>query len=79
MERYQRIYLDDNQLYVPEAGIVICAQAILKDNKANKVIAQVKFQNNLEKEIVALFVNVDCYDITEKKVAGVTNYQFLDL
>lgn len=79
MERYQRIYLDDNKLYVPEAGIVICAQAILKDNKINKVIAQVKFQNTLDKEIVALFVNVDCYDITEKKLEGVTNYQFLDL
>lgn len=79
MERYQRIYLDDNKLYVPEAGVVICAQAILKDNKINKVIAQVKFQNTLNKEIVALFVNIDCYDITEKKLDSVTNYQFLDL
>lgn len=79
MERYQRIYLNDNKLYVPEAGIVICAQAILKDNKTNKAIAQVKFQNTLDKEIVALFVNVDCYDITEKKLDSVTNYQFLDL
>lgn len=79
MERYQRIYLDDNKLYVREAGIVICAQAILKDNKINKVIAQVKFQNTLDKEVVALFVNVDCYDITEKKLDSVTNYQFLDL
>jgi hypothetical protein len=74
MERYQRIHLDDNKLYVREAGIVICAQAILKDNKINKVIAQVKFQNTLDKEVVALFVNVDCYDITEKKLDSVTNY-----
>ena len=79
MERYQRIYLDDNKLYVLEAGIVICAQAILKDNKTNKVMAQIKFQNTLDKEIVALFVNVDCYDITEKKLDNVLNYQFLDL
>lgn len=79
MERYQRIYLNSNKLYVPGAGVIICAQAILKDNKTNKVMAQVKFQNSLKKEIIALVANLECYDITKNKLEGVTNYQYLDL
>lgn len=79
MERYQRIYLEDNALYVENSSLIVCAQAILKDTVTREVIGQAKFQNIGYKKIVAIIVDVLCFDVTGNVLQGIWDYQYLDL
>lgn len=79
MERFQRIFLKDTEEYVDGSGIIVCAQALLKDTVTNNIIGQVKYKNISNKKVKAIFVDVVCYDIAGRKLEGVCKHQYLDL
>lgn len=79
MDRYERLYLNEQKLYFHDSGIIISAQSILKDNKTSGVIAQIKYQNIFTKVVSAVFVDVIAYDIAGNKLERIQNYQYLDL
>lgn len=78
-ERYTRVYTQQGQFYCPGAPIIIEAGALLKDNQTGKIIAQLKFKNISPNSIRALTVKISAIDVTGAEVAGVDNFQYLDL
>ena len=50
-ERYTRLFLLSEQLYIENAPVIIVAGALLKDNKTDNILVQLKFQNIEEKQI----------------------------
>ncbi len=78
-ERYIRVFTQQGQYYCPGAPVVIQAGALLKDNQTGKILAQIKFKNISPKNIQALTVRVMAQDISGKAVAGVDEFQYLDL
>lgn len=78
-ERYTRVYTQQGQFYCPGAPIIIEAGALLKDNQTGKIIAQLKFKNISPNSIRALTVKISATDVTGAEVAGVDNFQYLDL
>ena len=79
MSRYERINACNRSIYMHASRVIVCAQAILKDNKTGGLIAQVKYQNISSNLISALFVDVFCYDVTGKLVEEIVDFQYLDL
>ena len=62
-ERYSRLFSLPNNLYVENAPVVISAGALLKDTQSNKIIAQLKFKNINRKNISAITVSVQPFDV----------------
>ncbi len=58
---------------------MIIAGALLKDNQTGEVLAQLKFKNISIKNIKAIKVAIDAFDISGEKIEGVPEYQYLDL
>lgn len=78
-ERYTRLFSLSEQLYIENAPVIIAAGALLKDNKTDNVLVQLKFQNIEEKQIKALTVQIIPLDIKNKKIGEKIEYQYLDL
>ena len=78
-ERYTRVFTQQGQFYCPDAPVIIEAGALLKDNQTGKTIAQLKFKNISPNTIRALTVKISATDVTGAAVAGVDNFQYLDL
>lgn len=78
-ERYTKLsFIEENQ-YCIGSPILIQAGSLLKDNETGKVLGQFKFMNLTNKTIKALLVKVDAFDISGRQVAGVYEFQYLDL
>lgn len=78
-ERYTKVFTQQGQFYCVSAPIVIQAGALLKDNQTGKILAQVKFKSISPKNIQALTVRIAAWDVSGKAVAGVDEFQYLDL
>lgn len=78
-ERYTRLFSLPEQLYIENAPVIIVAGALLKDNKTDNVLVQLKFQNIEEKQIKALTVQIIPLDIKNEKIEEKIEYQYLDL
>lgn len=78
-ERYSRLYtLPENQ-YATGSPILISAGALLKDNLTGQIIVQLKFKNICSKQIKAVKVCINAFDVTGVPLQGVEEYQYLDL
>ena len=78
-ERYARLFsLPENQ-YTVGSPILIAAGALLKDNQTGKVLAQIKFKNISDKQIKAVKISIDAFDVSGKELEGIAEYQYLDL
>ena len=78
-ERYTKLsFIEENQ-YCIGSPVLIQAGSLLKDNETGKVLGQFKFMNLTNKTIKALLVKVDAFDISGRQVAGVSEFQYLDL
>lgn len=78
-ERYTKLFsLPENQ-YVHGAPILLAAGALLRDNRSETMLAQLKFWNISEKTIIAVMVEVDAFDVSGAALEGVTKYPYLDL
>ena len=78
-ERFEKLHTLPDNRYTDGSPIIIAAGALHKDTQTGKIIAQLKFQNISEKVVKAVKVSLFATDITNVPLAGVENYQFLDL
>ena len=61
-ERYSRLFSLPENLYAEGAPVVIAAGALLKDNQADKIVAQLKMRNISQKSIKAVTVCIHPLD-----------------
>lgn len=78
-ERYQRLFLLPQNLYVSAAPVIISAGALLKDIQTGKILAQIKLQNINKKRIKALTVKIKPLDTIGNPLGEEVEYQYLDL
>ena len=79
MERYTILSKETTALYLPGSPVMILAQALLKDNANDHVLAQIKYKSLSDKPICALTVSVGTCDVAEKTTPSVDGFQYLDL
>ncbi len=79
MERYQRLFRLDDNLYQLGSPILIRAGALLLDTKNNSVLAQIKFECLDDKQIKAIQISLKCFDVAGKELQGIDDFQYLDL
>lgn len=79
MERYTILSKETTALYLPGSPVMILAQALLKDNANDHVLAQIKYKSLSDKPICALTVSVGTCDVAEKPTPSVDRFQYLDL
>lgn len=78
-ERFERLYELPGNLYSVGSPAIVSAGALLKDKQTGSMIVQLKFQSVSSALIKALKVGIIAYDVAGKEVAGVEEYQYLDL
>ena len=78
-ERFNKLYSLSNNLFLEGSPVIITAGSLLNDTLSGKVIAQIKFHSVSSKTIKAVKIGISAYDITEKSIDGVDEYQYLDL
>ena len=78
-DRYQRVFISNDKYYLKGCPILITAYAILKDNSAEKILAQIKLQNISNNTIIACKVNIRAYEVNGAEVEGVSDFSYLDL
>lgn len=79
MERYNRLYKIEENLYQVGSPVIILAGALLLDTKTNGTIAQLKFMNLDCRQIKALQISLLNYDIGGLELTKIENFQYLDL
>lgn len=78
-ERYEKLFSSYEKFYSQGSPALIVAKAILKDNRDNKVKAQLKFQNIYNKSIKAVNISIKAYDSFGRELQGIDEYQYTDL
>ena len=78
-ERYSRLFSLPENLYAEGAPVVIAAGALLKDNQAGKIVAQLKMRNISQKSIKAVTVCIHPLDTVGNSLGEEIEYQYLDL
>ena len=80
-ERYTRLFHTDEVFYQTGMPVLISATALLKDNKNEKVLAQVKLKSvsNYKKPIIAIIIAVQPLDVSGTPLGEEIEHQFLDL
>ena len=78
-ERFETLYKLENNLYKTDAPVIVSAGVLLKDTKTDSIIAQFKFHSVSENTIIALKISIKAYDISNKEVQKIEEYQYLDL
>lgn len=77
-DRYTNLFKLNNNLYFANAPIIIEAGALLKDNKENRLIVQLKLLNISFKTIVAVKIDIDGADAFGNKTES-QEFQYLDI
>ncbi len=78
-ERYSRVFSLPENLYAAGAPVMIAAGALLKDNQAGNVLAQLKLRSISPKAIKAVTVAVYPQDTVGKALGDAVTHQYLDL
>ena len=78
-ERYSKIFSLSENLYAEGSPVVIKAGALLKDNKENKLIAQLKLQNISQKSITRVKVELTSLDSAGNPIANSIIHEYSDL
>ena len=78
-ERYSNLYRLPSGLYLKNCPVIIEAGALLKDNKQDRIVAQLKLRNLSDKTITACKVSIKAFEPNGKEVEGVTSFPYLDI
>lgn len=78
-ERFTQLYKLQDNLYISGSPIIISAGSLLLDTETGNVVAQLKFHSLSNKIIKAIKISLSSFDISEKDLQAVENYQYLDL
>lgn len=79
VDRFQKLFSLENNLYIENAPIIISAAALLKDTKSGNIVVQIKFKSVSNKNIKGVKISLHAYDVSGKEINGVDDYQYLDL
>lgn len=78
-ERFTRLFSLQENLSLDGCPIVISAGVLLKDNATRNILVQLKLRNLSPREIKAVQVKINAYDITGAVLEGVNTFSYLDL
>ena len=78
-ERFTRLFSLPENLGLDGCPIVISAGVLLKDNATRNILVQLKLRNLSPREIKAVQVKINAYDITGAVLEGVNTFSYLDL
>ena len=78
-ERYTRLSLLPDDLYLDGSPILIAAGALLKDNQSGDVLVQLKMQNLHHAALTACKVNIRAFDPSGAELEGIDSFSYLDL
>jgi hypothetical protein len=79
MERYVIRTKEVDARYISGCPLLLSAYAVLIDNFDKSTIGQIKFQNIGNKQIVAISIDIACFDLSGAEVEGISNYWYTDL
>ena len=79
MERYTTLAKGTENLYIKNCPVLITANALVKDNNSDRVLAQLKFKNISDHTIKAVKVEIISYSVENDELAERTEAQYLDL
>ena len=68
-----------NTFYVVDCPILLVSHALTKDNQNDNIFIQCKFENTLSKIIKALYVHINCFDVTNNPLPDVDSFSYLDI
>lgn len=77
--RFSQLYRLNNNLYVEGSPILIVGGALLKDNKKSSILAQLKFKNITNRNIVCVNVVLIPKDISGTQLGEPIQFQYLDI
>ena len=77
--RFETLYKLNDNLYKNGASIIVSGGVLLKDRETDNIVAQFKFQSISEYKIKALKISIKAYDVSDKILEGIEEYQYLDL
>lgn len=78
-ERYIKLFTLQENLYVETSPVVISAGALLKDNKSEKILVQLKIKNISNDVIKAVKISIEQFDTAGNLIDTDANYEYLDL
>lgn len=78
-ERYTILQHNTNTFYVVDCPLLLISHALTKDNQNNNIFIQCKFENTLSKSIKALYVHINCFDVTNNPLPTVDSFSYLDI
>ena len=78
-ERYTILQHNTNTFHVVDCPILLVSHALTKDNQNNNIFIQCKFENTLSKPIKALYVHINCFDVTNNPLPDVDSFSYLDI
>ncbi len=78
-ERYQEVYRLPHSMYSGECPLIIETAVLQKDNKENRILAQVKVRNIGEKDIIAYKISIKAYETSGKELEGIQEFPFIDI
>lgn len=78
-ERYVSLFKLPENLYIEDSPVIIAAGALLKDTQSNQILAQLKFRSVSKQKILALTVEITCFDTAGRVVAEPFTYAYLDI
>lgn len=78
-ERYTILQHNTNTFYVVDCPVLLVSHALTKDNQNNNIFIQCKFENTLSKSIKALYVHINCFDVTNNPLPDVDSFSYLDI
>lgn len=79
MDRFERLFALQENLYSENAPLILGAGVLLKDTRTDNLVVQLKFQSVSVRAIKAVKVTVDARDVAGAELEGVDDYQYLDI
>ena len=78
-ERYTRLYVLPENLYLERAPVLIAAGALLKDNKTERILAQLKLRNLYHSPLTACKVHIRAFEPGGGELKSGEDYSYLDI
>lgn len=78
MSKYEILSRLGNYQYIYACPVFITGGNILKDTETNEIYINLKFRSITNKNIKAVIISVDCYDIENEKLSSVNKYIYQD-
>lgn len=78
-ERYTKLFSLGKNLYTYGSPVIVSAGALLKDNKTQKIVAQLKFHSVSNQQIKAIKVKLILFDTAGNMIDEPVLFHYLDL